>query len=444
MVKKLKSMVCNNLGLKLLSVVIAIVLWGIIMNMNDPVITKTIDEIPIERINEEQAMELLKDSSRKDTTGISDAKYTYVCASPEIVTIIIRGKRSKIERLTASDFKAYINFLEWSDVYALPVHVEAKQKDVEDDLEIQYRSLTMMSGKLEVNESKTIDVEIRTENVPNDFYANCIKKSVSQQNVSGPKNKIKSVVSVIAVIDVNKIELTETNGIRVGYPRATLIPIDQNGAEVTGVNLQIQTVSMELQLLPIREVEVDTAALAKKVSAGKGFYVGNITCRNIRIAGPEELLNRVGKLDISDNFTTMEGKVEKEEQPVELSESFLPSGLYFADSKSVTVTVEFVEKKKVEFDVKTEAIQIPDLDEGLQAIFDAETIHVTLYVSDDNAKTLTAENLQLYLDGKQFTSLGTKKGIVVHSENSVVEDSFGMEEALTVDLMIRPINIVQQ
>ena len=74
MVKKLMKHLANNPGLKILSIVIAVILWLVVVNFNNPKITNTFT-IPVTVINNE----VLEDMGKTyDPVGQTDRAVFYV------------------------------------------------------------------------------------------------------------------------------------------------------------------------------------------------------------------------------------------------------------------------------------------------------------------------------------------------------------------------------
>ena len=91
MLKKLKNLLTNNIGLKFLSVLFAMILWLVVVNIDDPDKTSTFTT-NITIANENAIADMGKSYSIINDSGT--------------VTFRVTAKRSIIERLTNSDFKA--------------------------------------------------------------------------------------------------------------------------------------------------------------------------------------------------------------------------------------------------------------------------------------------------------------------------------------------------
>ena len=184
---KLRAMLTRNVAMKLVSIVLALLVWVTIINLSDPTVTKTITGIPIEWRNE--------DLVKSDTTA-------YVTEASKEVTIRIEGVRSKIADLSASDFVAYIDFSEMSNVYAVPVHVEAKNAEVAKNTDILKQSMMMMSGKLEETTTKQLNIKENKKNADERFYARVSYQSQYQANLFGSKSLVDSVAKLVADVDL--------------------------------------------------------------------------------------------------------------------------------------------------------------------------------------------------------------------------------------------------
>ena len=93
----MKKKLTNNLVLKIASVLFAVIVWLIVLNINDPSKTVTVSDIPVEIINDDAITELGK---------------TYTVKSGSACTIKITGPRSIVDQLDTEDFKAVADIKE--------------------------------------------------------------------------------------------------------------------------------------------------------------------------------------------------------------------------------------------------------------------------------------------------------------------------------------------
>jgi YbbR domain-containing protein len=93
--KKLINRLTHNLIYKIVAVFLAIILWLVVVNIDDPIINDTVKNIPITVINEET---------------ISDQGKIYTITGETTAYVKVQGSRSYVDDLKTSDFVAVADF----------------------------------------------------------------------------------------------------------------------------------------------------------------------------------------------------------------------------------------------------------------------------------------------------------------------------------------------
>ena len=119
----MKDLISKNIGLKLLSVLLALLLWLIVMNVEDPAVTRTIYDIPVQIVNDDV---------------ITSRGYRYAVESGEKVDIRVKGRRSVVDGLSADDFVATADFNSVSSMKMVPIEVRCKDEHEAKDGEALY------------------------------------------------------------------------------------------------------------------------------------------------------------------------------------------------------------------------------------------------------------------------------------------------------------------
>ena len=92
----MKKRLTNNWGLKLFSIIFAILLWLVVVNVDNPVKTNTFDNIPVKLQN---------------TNLVTDEGLVYeVLDSTDTVTVSVSAPRSYLELLSKDDIVAVADF----------------------------------------------------------------------------------------------------------------------------------------------------------------------------------------------------------------------------------------------------------------------------------------------------------------------------------------------
>ena len=153
MLTKLKMSLTNNIGLKFLAVLIALVLWLAIVNVNDPEKTITVSNIPISVTNE---------------SAITSRDMVYNVKSEQYLNITVSGKRSIVSNLSAEDFRATASLKELSKVNSIPVDVTTKNASLG-------RKITIVKQS-----AQTILVDVENVEEKDNYLKDEIKEEILQ------------------------------------------------------------------------------------------------------------------------------------------------------------------------------------------------------------------------------------------------------------------------
>ena len=85
----MKKILTNNIAYKLLSLFFAVIFWLIVVNIDDPEVTRTIQGIPVTTLDEEV---------------ITEKNQVYTILSGKEVTVTIKGPRSEVDKMSKEDF----------------------------------------------------------------------------------------------------------------------------------------------------------------------------------------------------------------------------------------------------------------------------------------------------------------------------------------------------
>ena len=115
----MKEKIFKNFSLKILSVVGALILWTIIVNIYDPTTSVTISNVAVELQN---------------TESLTDNDYTYEVVDGSRISVYISGPKSIITELKSSDIVATADL---SKITAFADYVDIDVKVVKDGRELK-------------------------------------------------------------------------------------------------------------------------------------------------------------------------------------------------------------------------------------------------------------------------------------------------------------------
>lgn len=324
--RRVKKTFLNNFPLKILSVVCAIILWLVVMNISDYTMTVEIDDIPVTKLNGDVLDEL---------------DQVYDVEKGDTVDIIVKGRRSVVTQLSASDFMATADLSSMSITNAVQINVEPVDQSLKNDISITCVD-NVMKLILEDKVSMQFPVYINVQGNPSDDYAVC--ETVASPNivtVEGPKsavNKIVSVETTISVSDKNS-EFNSAGDIKLYDAYGEVISNDK-------ITINHDTVDISVKIYPKKTVNVNVDVKGKPED---GYAIAEVQYQpqTVVIAGPQEDVDKIDSIDIND--ISVSGMNEDLQTTINLNK-YLPDGVIVADTSGdvvVNVAIEKMEEKTI-------------------------------------------------------------------------------------------------
>ena len=112
MLQKIAKLITNNFGLKVLAVIVAVIFWLIIVNVEDPERTRVFS-VPV---------------TIENADYLEDMGKTYeVLNDSDTITFTVTAQRSVIERMDAEDFVAVANMQDIVNMSQIPITITAQK-----------------------------------------------------------------------------------------------------------------------------------------------------------------------------------------------------------------------------------------------------------------------------------------------------------------------------
>lgn len=380
----MKERLTRNTGLKILSLLVAFLVWVVILNLDDPVTTKTFRDITVTRINENALVQ-------KDKV--------YEVVSGETVDVKVKAKRSIIESLDNSDFQAVADLSKLSIVYAVPIEVSVPKYG--DRVEIVDQNYTMQVS-LENLETKQFKINVVTNGtVAEGYYIKDKTTSPNIMQVSGAESVVNKINEVVVEVNVNNA--------RESFKKTAKPKVyDKNGTlmDLGKLNLSYDEVEVSIDLLKTKTVNL---FIELKGTPYYGYKFGKFEYepKQVVIAGEQEELDKVqyiiGEYNIDYKRENNEDKEElgdeiNVEDEVNIAD-FIKNDVILIDDNQIAVVNIHMEKLKVkDINLKKSDIKLRNLPEGLEAKIYTDDIKVELLGEEDVLTGINKYNLNPYID----------------------------------------------
>lgn len=393
----MKKSLMNKSTLKILSLLIAILIWVVVKNVQDPMLVKVITRIPVTIVNESYLA--------------SNLEVPLLIEGQDMVNVKVKGRESVVKELTREDFTAIADMTQIISMETTPrmVPVKVSCEGLLDS------DISVTPGNIQVDIEKQTSVEkiiaVNTgDTVPDKNYeVGVLKANPEKVTISGPESIVNKIDRVVAMVDVSDRKETRTE------LDSELKIYDKNQDELSEKQLSY------LDLKEIRNNKIKVTAefwkaqnkiSLKAESSGSpkyGYQVSEIKLvpDTISIAGTDEALQKLAEagntLEIPGSMIDVSGKTSDFEVNIDLTE-LLPENTKLARdlNSSVIATVKILPYNSQDFELPATQIQTENIPEDMDLVFGQEKITVRLKGKDEDLKNLKPETVQMKIDLKDY------------------------------------------
>lgn len=391
---RVKEIFTENLGLKVVSVLLAILCWFVALNIEEPLKEKVITEVPITVVNGPYLESMgLSYQSKRDT-----------------VRITVYGPRSIVNELKADDILVQADLTQIVSLDSDPVMVPLSASCPRyPELEIEDFTVTPDCIALQVeplvSESFVLTPSTGETKPAKDFEVGVMEVLPEQISISGPESLIAKIDKVVAKVDVNgqttngefrgKIEVVDKN--QEAFTESQMKYLTLYGAEDGG------TVRVKVELWKLqRDIQIVATASGKPEP---GYEVEKVTTtpETITVVGTDEALAALKEagncIEIPAEEIDITDQTEDFTTKIDISQ-FLPENIRLATdvSSSVIVTATILPDGSKLFEVPVTNIAQQNLGKNLVAVFGTSTIEVRIKGSQSTLRQLKGEDITGYVD----------------------------------------------
>ena len=355
----MKEKLLNNLSLKILSAVCAIIIWIIIVNVYDPSTRVTVSGVEVQLVN---------------TESLTEKEYAYDVVDGSKISVYISGPRSIVTDIKAKDIVATADL---SNVTVFSDYVDIDVKVVKDgvsasSIEIAPKT-TAIRLKIENRVTKTFNIDTELVGTPADGYV------IGGQQISPSSVKVTGTSSVVDSISSVKV-LYDVSGATMNISDAAPIKIyDSQGTEIVDDRIELSKTAVDIKVNVLMTKTVPVTYKTKGTPAD-GYGVSGIdqAVTEAVIAGTEDALRDVNSIDVPDSAIDVSGLNADKIFHVRLS-SYLPGNITVMSEGVVNVTVRIYPVSEREISVPVTGIVLSNLPQGYNISFgDVTAVNITV------------------------------------------------------------------
>ena len=363
--------------LKILALVFAVILWLVVVNIDDPTQTKTFTtSVAIE--NEEAITNM--------------GKYYEIENGSNTVSFKVSAKRSILRMLNNTDFRVVADMSRIEDMSRVPIDISATR----------YTSYITFPSKMPYLEVSIEDLQTKQLVINAEYVgtpaANCAVDSVSLLTgnvikISGPQSVVSTIDSARAVINVEGVSVSITDSV---VP--VLLDKEGNPIDTTKLTLSVQTVNIRAEIKDVKAVDI-SAALTGTPKEGYVKTSVSYSPETVEVKGTGAALNTVNMIEIPEGIVDIDGASETVVQTVDIS-TYLPEGITLVndEDKKITVTVEIEKIGTRMLELPTKNITIHNIPDGYRAEYVEDTVKVYIQGLDSDLEKLSPEDVTATID----------------------------------------------
>lgn len=381
----------NNLGLKIMAVLFAVLLWWTVVNIDDPIDTQKY-QVDVMVINTEVVTNAGK--SYQITNGTKN------------VTVSVRARRKVLDEIKASDIIATADFRE---LQGTSVPIRVKINGYENKYVEALANPRNIQVQTEVTETKTFPIAVATIGKVRDGYildkTNTVAKPKSIE-ISGPNSSLGRIARVVAKIDVSELATDTTLQAEVIYYDSADNIIDK---ALLSSNCDKNGVSVDVKLFEVKQVLLRFNTSLITPAEGYIFNGIDVEPQYIEVAGKSEDLDELTQLDVKAEALRKEGITASEEVLIDISEH-LPKDIILADETAgsvvVRILVERAGTKTISLPVRS--LNVKNASDKYELTYAGEqSVSLQFVGTNDALKELTREAIIATIDMSQYQGEGT-------------------------------------
>ncbi|MCI8597763.1 MAG: hypothetical protein HFJ10_04890 [Lachnospiraceae bacterium] len=406
----MKKVLTNNLGLKLLSVISAIMLWLIVVNIDDPVISQDFTGIRVTMLNEDAV--------------ISQDKVYRIENDSDIISVRVSAKRSVLSKLTSEDFTATADLQKNIKLGNLVgIDVTCSNRNIKTTDITKSRENVVIS--IEDAASEQFNVVVTQSGTEGSGYV--VGTAVPEKSlieISGPASVVARIRRVVAEINVTGFTFDRTQKCQLKVLDSEDVPVDTTYLEYYG---KTDGMNVNVTMLKTKTVKLKvgyTGTPHADYTFNGIFYKPE----TVEIAGDIEDIAGISEIVIPDEAVNIDGITENLQLDLDITD-YLPAGIRLAKSAdaSVAVVVELEKKEGRPIKIPVSDIEFQNIPRGLEIDFDElEEIELVVMGSKEELDNLDMSEIIVTLDLDEYSKAGTytkKLDVTLPDELRLMEDA---------------------
>lgn len=392
----MKRKLMDNISLKIMSVAVAVIVWVLVVNVDNPIITKSYIINNVEVLN---------------TAYIEDdGKMFMQEEEQDPIRVVLKAERKTLSRIKASDIHAAADLQQAvslnTDPVMVPITVSCAGVDAED-IEVTPRNLSIHIEDKDTQEF-VVNVTTKGDSKPAKGYeVGTLTSSPEKIKITGPKSLINKIDKVSASVSVEGRSTDVTK-------ETDIVIVDKNGETISDTVMKYLNVSKVTVSAKLWKVRSNVKIKASYIGTpAQGYQVDSVvlTPDVVSVAGTEDALAALAEqnntITIPDYKVDISGKDADYEEKIDISE-LLPDDLKLTSDSSadVFVRVNILPVGSIAYEIPTKDIAVKNAPENMQVTFDTAKIEIRVKKTSEELEDIGQDAIVAWIDLEGYTEGG--------------------------------------
>jgi YbbR domain-containing protein len=410
----MKEKIFENFSLKLISLIGALILWAVIVNIYDPTTSVTISNVAVTLQNEE---------------SLTGNDYSYEVVDGDRISVYISGPKSVITELKSSDIVATADL---SKITAFADYVDIDVKVVKDGVELKNVEViprtTAVKLQIENRLTKEFTIKYYTEGSLADGYTlGGVSVFPDTVKVTGSSSAVNNVENAVVTLDIAGRTGSFNENVAI-----SLIDSDGNTVEDETLVMSRGDADCAVTVNQVKTVKVTAAGYVGTVSDGYVVKGIELSFSEIEITGSVNVVGGIEEISIPSSAIDVSGLSSDKVVSVNLAD-YVDRSVTFSSDSSVTATARIVSRDSKEYSVAASAIKMNNLSDGLSATIDTsvKTLSISVKADEGDFSSFSASDISLSVN---LASLSAGEHIV--AVNVSLPDGYSVDGTYRVKVTI--------
>ena len=415
----MKEKIFNNLSLKIVSAVFAVILWTVIVNIYDPNTSYTFSNITVQLVN---------------TQSLTEKNYTFEVVDGGKISVTVSGPKSVVTDLKTSDIAATADL---SKVTAFTDYVDIQVQVVKDgqvlnNVEAVPRT-SALKLSIENRDTNTYAVNVNTTGTPANGYAVAsTTTSPTYIKVTGPTSLVEGVASVGVDVDVSGAKGTVNT-------QSDINMYDSDGNIIANEELEMSSETADVIVEMARTKTVPVVVKTSGTPSQDCVVTGtSLSQTSVVISGQQEALSKIDNITIPSSAVSVDGLSEDKTYTFKLTD-YVPSGVKIVSDSRLQVTVKISKASTKTVHISSDAIKIENVSSGYNAVIEGTGIDVIISGTGTILDNVSATDITCNVNaaglsaGTHSVDVSVPDGCSVSGNSSVKLTLSAKQQETTVD-----------